>query len=105
MGRKRLYSDSAERQRAHRARLRDSLNSPVLPPIRQPRKRSRPARLAAVEDEIRCLLDEYQDWLDRLPDSLQESGQAQNLADTIESLSSAADLLAELTPPRGFGKD
>jgi len=61
--------------------------------------------LAAVEGEIRLLIDEYQDWLERLPESLQDSGQAQVLAETIESLSSAADLLAEITPPRGFGKD
>ena len=103
MGRKRLYSSPAERQRAHRARVRESINTPVPP--RRPRKLSRPARLAAVEGEIRLLLDEYQDWLDRLPESLQDSGQAEILADTIESLSSAADLLAEITPPRGFGKD
>jgi hypothetical protein len=29
--------------------------------------------LAAAENEIRLLLDEYQDWLDRIPESLQES--------------------------------
>ena len=43
--------------------------------------------------------------MDRLPESLRDSGQAQNLVDCIDSLSTAADLLAEITPPRGFGKD
>lgn len=105
MGRKRIHSNSAERQRAYRDRARESIGAPILPSTRRPRQPSRPARLAAAEREIRLLIDEYEDWLARLPESLQDSAQAQNLTECIESLSSAADLLAEITPPRGFGKD
>jgi len=104
MGRKRLHSSSADRQRAYRDRVRESLGAP-LPPTRQPRQPSRPAKLAAAERVVRLVLGEYEDWLARLPESLQESAQAQSLNECIESLSSAVDLLAGITPPRGFGKD
>lgn len=106
MGRKRIHSSAAERQKSYRDQARQTGGAaPILPPTRRPRQPSRPARLAATEREIRVLLDEYEDWLARLPESLQDSVQAQNLTECIESLSSAADLLAEITPPRGFGKD
>lgn len=110
MGRHKLYSSGAERQRAYRERTHAS-SPPVQPacketaPVRPKRGPSRPARIAAIEAEIQNLRQEYLDWLDALPDSLAESDQAARLAETIDQLGAAADAMAEVEPPRGFGRD
>jgi hypothetical protein len=43
--------------------------------------------------------------LDRLPQSLVDGEQASLLSDTIEKLETMADVLEDITPPRGFGRD
>lgn len=106
MGRKRLHETDADRQRAYRHRLQACFaDGPLVPKLAKPRRPSRPWRLAAVEAELRSLLREYEAWLDALPESLTDSGQAAKLAETIEQLASAADSIAEIEPPRGFGRD
>jgi hypothetical protein len=40
-----------------------------------------------------------------MPESLSESGQANMLAETIDLLSNVVELLSEICPPRGFGRD
>ena len=55
--------------------------------------------------EARALLDEFQDWRDRLPDSLQDSGLAAKLDEAIERFTDVADTLADIDLPRGFGRD
>ena len=65
-------------------------------------RRSRPQRW---QDAVRTLLelqDEYQAWLDNLPDALQESALAQKL-EAICGLDLAA--LESVEPPRGYGRD
>lgn len=69
------------------------------------RQPSRPVRLVALEQSLRVLMDEYQGWLDSLPESLEGSSQAERLRDTLEQLEAAADLLSGIEPPRGFGRD
>lgn len=69
------------------------------------RIRSRPARLEALTTAIQNLQGEYQHWLDRLPDALAEGELADKLTDTIEQLETAADILACIDPPKGFGRD
>jgi hypothetical protein len=102
MGRRQVYSDAAERQRACRAR--HALNNPVTQ-LKAGRKVSRPARLRVVESAVRALVQEYESWLSSLPASLEGSGQAELLSETIGTLDEIADQLGELRVPRGFGRD
>jgi hypothetical protein len=48
---------------------------------------------------------EYQAWLDSLPEALEGSVQAERLEETIEQLDAIAELLGEVQPPLGFGRD
>ena len=107
MGRKRRYSNAAERLRAFRARVKIGAESdpPTTIPKRKARVISRPARLAAAESELQALLDEYQAWRDNLPESLKESGLATKLDDAIDKLTEVVEGLADIDLPRGFGRD
>jgi hypothetical protein len=105
MGRRKVHGSAAERQRAYLQRLHDR-NPPVPPPNpKQRRPPSRPARLQAVISALEELRDEYQQWLDSTPESLQEGEQATRLTETVEQLQAVLDLLSDLAPPRGFGRD
>lgn len=104
MSRPRQHASAAERQRAYRQRLESRRPEPTWssPPRRPP---SRPARLAALSAGAQQLRDEYEDWLRSLPEALEDSRQAQVLAETVEQLEAVVDLLTEIQPPRGFGRD
>jgi hypothetical protein len=92
---------NAERQRRYRARRQ------AAQPIRRYETRqtkgrqSRPQRWRAALDELRELQEEYQSWLDNLPESLQDSPTAEML-ETICSID-LDELDVDL--PRGFGRD
>lgn len=103
MGRIKVYANATERQRAYRARA-PKLDAPAITP-RKERLNSRPMRLAAIEQQIQILLEEYEGWAERMPESLRGSDQAEMLADTIEKLTNLNDILSEINPPRGFGRD
>jgi len=111
MSRIRVYLNAAERTRAYRLRLlaaaqESSALAPVEP--QQPKRQrtvSRPKRLATLLVEAQCLQQEYEHWLEVLPESLQDTDLAARLAETIEQLAAVADLIAEIQPPRGFGRD
>lgn len=106
MGRSRIYASAAERQRAYRKRLAaKQAGTAPKPDGRRRRQPSRPARLAAVRSAVVQLFDEYEDWLAAVPESLQDSDQAQRLAETIDQLAAVIDLLSDIDPPRGFGRD
>lgn len=60
---------------------------------------SRPARLRALEKELRQLAQEYQGWLDALPENLSESDMAAKLEETIEALENIADDVWAIDPP------
>jgi hypothetical protein len=111
MSRIRVYSNAAERTRAYRLRLlavaRGS-GPPVLVEPPQPKRQrtvSRPKRLAALQAEAQCLQQEYEHWLEVLPESLQDTDLAARLTETIDQLAAVQDLIAEIQPPRGFGRD
>jgi len=55
----------------------------------------------ATED----LQHEYESWYESLPEALQDGPQAERLAEAIEQLEAAADILSGITPPRGYGRD
>ena len=109
MSRIRVYANAAERTRAYRLRLAAKgpcapVQVPVEPPKRQ-RVVSRPKRLAALQAEAQRLQQEYEHWLEVLPESLQDTDLATHLAETIEQFAGVVDLIAEIQPPRGFGRD
>ena len=106
MGRKRCYANATERQRAcrERAKLASAIPQSATPP-RLIRKASRPKRLVALEVGVRDLLREYEEWREQIPESLEGTAQADALDATIEALTEAAELLAGISPPRGFGRD
>ena len=108
MGRKRQYASAAERLKAFRTRAQKAQVQPTSAPSSPPnaaRKASRPARLVAVDNEVRALVEEYQAWRERLPESLQESSLAGKLDEAIDKLTEIADALADVDLPRGFGRD
>ena len=107
MGRKRVYENSNERKKAYRFRLLSvQKQMPPVPPLPSRRRPpSRPKRLESVLSEVQALQQEYEEWLAALPESLQESGLAERLQETVDQLAQAADLLAEVEPPKGFGRD
>jgi len=90
----------AERQ----ARYRSSLaQAGPKPHCRKPiDRRSRPRRWRDAVTELLTLQDDYQMWLDALPESLMDSS-------TAEALRLVCDLdlseLESIEPPRGFGRD
>jgi hypothetical protein len=108
MGRKRIYANDTERQRAWRDRLKGQVTGqlPVLNlPSKAKRPPSRPARLQALLAEVQALQTEYEDWFAALPESLSESQLAERLTETIDQFQVAADMLAEIEVPKGFGRD
>lgn len=93
---------NAERQARYRARHQTAVAKAVTRPQRPPDRRSRPRRWRDAVDTLLALQTEYADWLAALPDSLQDSAIAQALEAIVD-----LDLtpLADIEPPRGYGRD
>lgn len=105
MGRNRVHESAAERQKAYRHRVAENQGRRRAPKPRRPRQPSRPARLAAVQRTIEELKQDYEGWLHSLPESLQDGDQASRATETIEQLEAILDLLSDVRPPLGFGRD
>jgi hypothetical protein len=95
----------AERSAAYRERRKAELEAKVPVRIRyrqRPDKRSRPQRWREAVAELVDLQADYAAWLDRLPESLQETP----TAEALQAIA-AFDLseLEALEPPKGFGRD
>jgi hypothetical protein len=108
MTRPRIYATGAERQRAYRRRLAERRQDHnalpvVLPKLRRPP--SRPARLAALSDDLQQLRQEYACWLESLPESLCDGELADRLRETVEQMDGVLDMLSDLRLPLGFGRD
>jgi len=106
--RTRLHANNAARQKAYRERLAAVSSSERVAPlaaVKQRRPPSRPARLAQLLKDVQSLAAQYEDWLAALPEQLQHSALADKLSETIEQLNGAADLLSDVDPPKGFGRD
>ena len=89
----------AERQ----ARLRARHAGAALTRWRRPAdRRSRPERWRDAVADLVALQDEYTQWFEALPESLRETSTGEALQAIVEF-----DLgeLADLDPPRGFGRD
>ena len=105
MGRLKLYASAADRQAAYRLRIADQGGAAPTVPSKPRQRPSRPARLALLQRETQDLQHEYEAWLTSLPEALHDGDQGERLAETIEQLGAVADLLSEITPPRGYGRD
>lgn len=94
--------NNAERQARYRARQHDQMPTPKVRYRRAADRRSRAQRWCDAINELVTLQPEYVAWLDSLPDSLRATP-------TGEALQAIADLdldaLAEIEPPRGYGRD
>ena len=93
---------NAERQARYRARHLKQHSSVMIRTRRPTDRRSRPQRWDDATNVLLVLQAECVDWLAALPDSLRDSP-------TAEALEAIADLdltaLAEIKPPRGYGRD
>ena len=92
---------NAERQARHRARQAEQTGSTIR--YRRPAdRRTRPQRWNDAVAELLALQADYATWADALPDALRETA-------TAEALQAVVDLdmtdLAEIKPPRGYGRD
>lgn len=105
MGRNRLHATNADRQASYRLRVASQTARLPPAPNTTPRPASRPKRLAQVQKTVQELQHEYEVWLESLPESLQDTDQATRLAETIDQLEEVVSLLADIQPPRGFGRD
>jgi hypothetical protein len=93
---------NAERQARYRARQRAEQAPPVTRPRRPADQRSRAQRWHDAVTTIIALQTEYAAWLDALPESVQDGATAQALQAIIDL---DLDDLAEVVPPRGYGRD
>jgi len=93
-----------DRQAAYVRRLRAGV-APVVKVIKAPIPTTRTARLAGLVAGLTGFRDEYQTWIDRLPDDYAERSDdnAERLADVeslIENVTAALDSLADIEAPR-----
>ena len=72
----------------------------MLKDPRSSRRLSRPARLRAVEEELRRLAAEYQAWLDALPENMADGWMADWLEETIGTLEDTASEIGGIDPAR-----
>ena len=92
---------NAERQARYRARKAEQVGTTIR--YRRPAdRRTRPQRWNAAVAELLALQAEYTTWADALPDALRDTA-------TAGALQAIVDLdlseLAEIEPPRGYGRD
>jgi hypothetical protein len=100
----------AERSAAYRARRKaTAADLPAKPPVviryRRPAdRRSRPQQWADAVQTLADLLDQFEEWRDKLPSSLANSTTAEALDAVLELRGHVEDLqVVEL--PKGFGRD
>ena len=93
---------NAERQARYRSRHQAHQPTPVVRYRRSADRRTRPQRWHDAVAELLALQAEYAAWRDALPESLRNSATAEALQAIIDL---DLDALADIEPPRGFGRD
>ena len=91
---------AAERQARYRAAR--AAARPAIRTRRPADRRSRAQRWIDHRDGLVASQAEYADWLEALPDNLQDSALAEALRAIVDL--DLSELLA-IEPPRGFGRD
>ena len=97
----------AERQARHRARTAARLAAitpPLAKPARPPTPFTRPTRWKIAVTTLASLLDEYEAWLERMPEAQRDGSTGEMLAELLELRSQVEDL-ATARLPKGFGRD
>ena len=101
----------AERSAAYRARRKvTAAAAPTKPPVvvvryRRPAdRRSRPERWADAVQTLADMVDQFQEWRDNLPSSLEDSPTAEALDVVLELRGHVEDIQA-VELPKGFGRD
>ena len=100
----------AERSAAYRARRKVAVevaptNPPAIVRYRRPAdRRSRPEQWADAAQTLGDLLDQFQEWRDKLPSSLANSATAEAL-DAVLELRGYVEELQAVELPKGFGRD
>ncbi len=92
---------NAERQARYRARRAEQAGTTIR--YRRPAdRRTRPQRWHAAVVELLALQADYAAWADALPEALRDTA-------TAEALQAVVNLdlseLADIEPPRGYGRD
>ena len=90
---------NADRQKRYRERRK--AQQPVVRYRRPKDRRSRPQRWADAVDTLRQLQEEYQDWLDNLPENLDGSV----LQEKLETVCDLDIDELDIELPLGFGRD
>jgi hypothetical protein len=93
---------NAERQARYRARRQAEQPPPRLRYQRPTDRRSRAQRWRDAVAELLALQGEYAAWYEALPDSLHDTATAEALQAIVER---DLEMLADIVPPRGFGRD
>ena len=93
---------NAQRQARYRARQKLQQQAPVTRYRRPTDRRSRLRRLNDAIAELLTLQAEYATWFDALPDGLRDSPTATVLQAIIDF---DLEELADIVPPRGYGRD
>jgi hypothetical protein len=93
---------NAERQARYRARRQADQLPPVIRYRRPKDKRSRAQRWFDAVADLLALQAEYTTWHEALPETLASTATAEALQTIVE-----LDLegLADIVPPRGYGRD
>ncbi len=93
---------NAERQARHRARRDAKQATPVIRYRRPADRRSRPQRWHDAVRELLTLQADYTAWAEAMPEALRDTA-------TADALQAVVDLdlteLADIEPPRGYGRD
>jgi hypothetical protein len=93
---------NAERQARYRARSQDQQPQAAIRRRRATDRRSRAQRWRDAVAELLALQAEYAAWSDALPESLRDSATAEALQEIVDL---DLESLADVRPPRGFGRD
>ena len=93
---------NAERQARYRARRQAQQPQAAIRRRAAADRRSRAQRWRDAVAELLALQAEYAAWFDTLPESLRDSATAEALQEIIDL---DLDSLANIRPPRGFGRD
>jgi hypothetical protein len=93
---------NAERQARHRGRLQALQPKVVVKHRKLVDRRSRPQRWDDALAEMLAVQAECAAWFDALPESLRDSATGISLQAIIDL---DLDALAEIEPPRGYGRD
>ena len=94
--------NGAERQARYRARQQAQHAGPTIRYCRPADRRSRPQRWHNAVAELLALQADYAAWADALPDSLRDTATAEALQAIVDL---DLDTLADIEPPRGYGRD